>query len=66
MSWLKLFGILAVPVLGVMLIMSVWNVGTCKIYGAQTDRETKYGAFVGCMVKVNNQWVPRNELRVTQ
>lgn len=40
--------------------------GSCSWYGYQTDRDTRYAAFVGCMVRVNNAWVPRNELRVMQ
>lgn len=40
--------------------------GTCSWYGHQTERETRYAAFVGCMVKVGQQWIPRNELRVVQ
>lgn len=38
----------------------------CAYYGYQTDRDTRYAAFVGCMVAVNGRWVPREELRVTQ
>lgn len=40
--------------------------GGCSWYGYQTDRETRYAAFVGCMVKVNDNWYPRNELRIVQ
>ncbi len=40
--------------------------GTCSWYGNQTERETRYAAFIGCMVKVDQQWIPRNELRVLQ
>jgi hypothetical protein len=42
------------------------NWGGCAYYGFQTDRDTRYAAFVGCMVKVNDDWIPRNELRVLQ
>jgi hypothetical protein len=52
------------------LIMWVGGVllrwGSCAWYGYQTDRETRYAAFVGCMVQVENRWVPRNELRLVQ
>ncbi len=54
------------------LALLVWLAGRliawsdCSWYGYQTDRETRYAAFVGCMVKVNSAWVPRNELRVMQ
>lgn len=40
--------------------------GACAYYGYQTDRDTRYAAFVGCMVKVDAAWIPRNELRVLQ
>lgn len=40
--------------------------GGCSWYGYQTDRPTRYAAFVGCMVEVNGRWIPRNELRVMQ
>lgn len=35
----------------------------CAWYGSQTERETRYSAFVGCMVKTQHGWVPRHELR---
>lgn len=59
-------GTIAVVVLAVVVTMSVFNRGTCAYYGYQTDRETRYAVFVGCMVKVHDKWIPRNELRVTQ
>jgi hypothetical protein len=49
-----------------MLINSMALRGSCAYYGYQTDREVRYAAFVGCMVKVNEAWIPRNELRVVQ
>ncbi len=45
---------------------SIANRGSCSYYGFQTDRETRYAAFVGCMVQVNGAWFPRNEIRVMQ
>jgi hypothetical protein len=54
------------------VLLTLWLIargfawGACSWYGYQTDRDTRYAAFVGCMVKVNNAWVPRNELRVMQ
>ncbi|MNH41257.1 hypothetical protein D3C81_575690 [compost metagenome] len=39
---------------------------SCAWYGYQTERETRYAAFVGCMVKMPNGWVPRTEIRTTQ
>jgi hypothetical protein len=49
-----------------LLINSLTNRGGCSCYGYQTDRETKYAAFVGCMVKVSGNWVLRSELRAVQ
>lgn len=40
--------------------------GTCSWYGYQTERNTRYAAFVGCMVEIDGAWYPRNELRVVQ
>jgi hypothetical protein len=48
------------------LLNSLANRGACSYYGYQTDRETKYAAFVGCMVKVSGSWVLRSELRAVQ
>lgn len=44
--------------------IGLWT--SCKIYGYQTERETRYAAFVGCMVKLDGKWYPRNELRIVQ
>lgn len=55
-----------------LLLFVVWFVsrmiawGGCSWYGYQTDRETRYAAFVGCMVKLEQGWIPRAELRVVQ
>jgi len=49
-----------------LLINSLINRGGCSYYGYQTDRETKYAPFVGCMVKSSGNWVLRSELRVVQ
>lgn len=57
---------LAAAALLIVVGMSVVNRGVCAYYGYQTERDTRYAVFVGCMVKVNDKWVPRNELRVTQ
>jgi hypothetical protein len=54
------------------LLLVVWaggallSWGSCSWYGYQTERNTRYAAFVGCMVKVNDGWIPRKELRVVQ
>lgn len=59
---ITLVGILALG----LLINSLINRGGCSYYGYQTDRETKYAPFVGCMVKSSGNWVLRSELRVVQ
>lgn len=54
------------------MVLLIWLVGRliawsdCSWYGYQTNRDTRYAAFVGCMVQVNGNWYPRNELRVAQ
>lgn len=40
--------------------------GVCEWYGSETGRDVRYSAFIGCMVKVNDTWVPRSELRIVQ
>lgn len=49
-----------------MLMTAVINRASCEWYGYQTERETRYAAFVGCMVKSHNGWVPRAEIRSQQ
>ena len=49
-----LAALLIVPIaLGIGLSMA-YNHGTCAWYGYQTERETRYSAFIGCLVKANN------------
>lgn len=55
---------LVITVLIIAWRLGVW--GACSIYGHQTERETRYAAFVGCMVKIDGKWYPRNELRIAQ
>lgn len=52
--------------LGVLLVGRLIAWGNCSWYGNQTDRDTRYASFIGCMVRVNDAWIPRNELRVVQ
>lgn len=53
--------------LAVLIVISaVLNRASCEWYGYQTERETRYAAFVGCMVKSHNGWVPRAEIRSQQ
>lgn len=40
--------------------------GACAWYGYQTERTTRYAAFVGCMVQTDRGWTPRAELRTAQ
>lgn len=57
---------------GAAIAVTAWLVsraaawGACSWYGYQTNRDTRYAAFIGCLVRVDTQWVPRSELRVTQ
>lgn len=53
-------------VASVLLAYSATHWADCSYYGYQTNRDTRYAAFVGCMVKIGEQWVPREELRVVQ
>lgn len=45
------------------VVNGAFNRAVCSWYGHQTERDTRYAAFVGCMVKVDDHWVPRSELR---
>jgi hypothetical protein len=62
----KVLLILVALIVGCMLLRSMASRATCSYYGLQTDRETRYAAFVGCMVLVDGAWFPRNEIRVMQ
>ena len=57
---------LAALLLAFWLVGRLFDWGACSWYGYQTSRDTRYAAFVGCMVQVNGNWIPRNELRVVQ
>ncbi|CAB5587330.1 Uncharacterised protein [Pseudomonas putida] len=48
------------------IVAAVVNRASCAWYGYQTERDTRYAAFVGCMVKTSSGWVPRAELRTEQ
>lgn len=61
--WLSLFLVLALMVAIIVAINSGIRHASCAIYGNQTERDTRYSMFVGCMVKTSNGWVPRHELR---
>jgi hypothetical protein len=62
----KVLLILLTLIVGGILLSNVASRVTCSYYGMQTDRETRYAAFVGCMVLVDGAWYPRNEIRVMQ
>ena len=58
--------VLMLLIVATAILSAVIHRGACAYYGYQTDRDTRYAAFVGCMVSVNGSWVPREELRMTQ
>lgn len=62
----KIAAVIFTVVVLIWLVSRAFAWGTCSWYGYQTDREVRYAAFVGCMVKVQGHWIPRVELRVVQ
>lgn len=48
------------------LLNALVHWGKCGYYGYETGRDTRYAAFLGCMVSTPSGWVPRSELRVVQ
>lgn len=48
------------------VLVAVLHRTSCAWYGYQTERDTRYAAFVGCMVKRPAGWVPRAEIRTAQ
>ncbi|MCE0989348.1 hypothetical protein GEV41_13630 [Pseudomonas putida] len=48
------------------IVTAAVNRASCSWYGYQTERDTRYAAFVGCMVRMPNGWVPRAEIRTAQ
>jgi hypothetical protein len=62
----KLGLLVAAVVLGIWLFFRLIAWGQCSWYGHQTGRDVRYAAFIGCMVHVNDHWVPRTELRTEQ
>ena len=62
----RLSGALCAALLLAWLVGRLLDYSVCSWYGFQTNRDTRYAAFVGCMVKVGDAWIPRNELRVVQ
>lgn len=49
-----------------LIVTAFVNWGTCQWYGYQTERQTRFAPYVGCLIKTANGWVPRNELRTQQ
>ena len=62
----KMLLILVFVALAIMALRTGFNWSVCSWYGHETNRDTRYSAFLGCMVKIENQWIPRAELRVVQ
>ncbi|MNE96643.1 hypothetical protein D3C81_313880 [compost metagenome] len=71
-AWMRanpaISAILAVAAFILLLIAanSVLGRASCAWYGYQTERSVRYAAFVGCMVKAHDAWVPRTEIRTAQ
>lgn len=57
---------LAAFLLLIWILIRLMDWGMCTYYGHQTGRDTRYTAFLGCLVRANNGWIPRNEIRVLQ
>lgn len=71
LNWVmaKLWRLIAAFALVVVVIFALNRLlswGGCELYGHQTERDVRYAAFVGCLVHVNDAWVPKNELRIVQ
>ncbi|AGZ34601.1 MAG: hypothetical protein ACOKSU_26925 [Pseudomonas sp.] len=64
----KHFGLAAVATVALagLVVAAAVNWGTCQWYGYQTERQTRFAPYVGCLVKTAGGWVPRNELRTQQ
>ena len=62
----KVWGSLALCLLLLWVVTRAVAWGSCEWYGYQTNREVRYVAFLGCTVRINDQWIPRDELRVVQ
>lgn len=64
--WACIAGALLMVVIVIALFLSAVNRTGCWWYGKQTQREVRYAPFVGCMVKLDDKWFLRSELRVAQ
>jgi len=65
-TWPRVVGLIVGIVLGYWVFHTVYVWTLCSWYGHETGRETSYSMFLGCMVKINDKYVPRSELRVVQ
>lgn len=45
------------------LMAAAWNRGMCAYTGWQLDRDTRYAAFVGCVVRTADGWLPLKQVR---
>ena len=52
--------------LSVVALNAVSGRVACSYYGSQTEQETRYVAFYGCMVKTAGIWTPLKKLYVVQ
>ena len=66
MSRRKIGGLVFVVLALLWLVARAFAWSACSWYGYQTNRDTRYAAFIGCMVRVDERWIPRNELRIVQ
>lgn len=64
--WQKLaiVAVVSISVIWIFHTIYVWSL--CGWYGHETGRETRYSMFLGCTVKIGDNYVPRTELRVVQ
>ncbi|RWU21284.1 hypothetical protein DM813_19030 [Pseudomonas alkylphenolica] len=64
----KRIGLVAVAGIGLLVVAvsAAFNWSSCAWYGYQTERQTRFAPYVGCMVKTGTAWVPRSELRTQQ
>ena len=61
--WLALLALVGAVVITIGLFTGTVNRASCKLYGASTERETKYSFIAGCLVKSGEHWIPRKEIR---
>lgn len=62
-GWGKVTLLVSGVVLAAILLVGAFNRAGCWWYGLQTERDTRYRPFVGCMVNTSNGWFLRSEIR---